>query len=235
MTSNTSSVATKPFIPVSGSKTLLVCKKPSTVKIIPSFLTNTTKGTLRILPQSVSEEPVDPRITSSAASAQSSSVGHPANQGSHLSSQSCLTPNNQDPQKLGNPVHTSSTPTKESCNEDSQCSKMSPKNVIFTDHSYTSEIKKTLDASKDSSDPAIDSTYHMLLKEVLDLGLAEEAEGCGTGGAVLGTESGDESKAGSHLVEEDDSDCTELTEDSDMYHDTDPSQSSDDEDQHVRI
>lgn len=179
----------------------------------------------------------DPGNTSSASSAQSSSEGHPENQGLQLTSQSCLTPKNQESQKLDNSIHTSPTPTKESCDEDSQCSKMSPENVIFTDHSYTFEMKKTstpskktVDVSKDSSDPANSSTYHMLLKEVLDLGPVE-VESCGTSGAVLGSESGVESKAESHLMEEDvNSDCTELTEDSDMYIDSDSCQSSDQED-----
>ncbi|XP_026789858.3 MAX dimerization protein MGA a [Pangasianodon hypophthalmus] len=240
-TSSTSPVATKSFTPLSGSKTLLLCNKPCTVKIIPGFLRDPATSTLRILPQRVFEEAKTvkgPRITSSASSAQSSSEGHPANQGLQLTSQSCLTTKNQDPQKLDKPIHTDPTPAKEFCEEDSQCSKISPENVIFTDHSYTFEMKKTItpskkptDVSKDSSDHANGSTYHMLLKEVLDLGLVEEAEGCGTSGAVLGTESGDESKAGSHLVEEEvDSDCTELTEDSDLYNDTDSSQSNDKED-----
>lgn len=118
---------------------------------------------------------------------------------------------------------------------------MSPKNVIFTDHSYTFERKKTstpsakpLDVFKDGSAHANGSIYHMLLNEVLDWGLVEEVE-C-TSDAVLGAESGGESKAGSRLVEQEDmSDCTELTEDSDMYNDTDFSESSGDEDLCVTV
>lgn len=238
LTSTSSPVATAPAIPLSGTKTLLFCNKPGTVKIIPGFLRDTTTNVLKILPQGVFEESkivIDPRITS-MSSAQSSSEDHLPNQDLQLTSQSCLTPKNEDPPKLDNLIHTSSTPTRESCEEDFQCSKMSPENAIFTDHSYTFEMKKMstssrkpVDVFKDSSDPANGSTYHMLLKEVLDLGLVEEVEG--TSGAVLGVESGNESKAGSHLVEEEeDSDCTELTEDSDMYNDTDSNESSGDED-----
>ncbi|KAF4084125.1 hypothetical protein AMELA_G00125280, partial [Ameiurus melas] len=238
-TSGTSPIATKPVTPLSGSKTLLFCNKPSTVKILPGFLRDTATSTLRILPRKAVESTTVkyPRNTSSASSAQSSSEGHPENQGLQLTSQSCLTPKNQESHKSDNSIHTSPTPTKESCDEDSQCSKMSPENVIFTDHSYTFEMKtstpskKIVDVSKESSDPENSSTYHMLLKEVLDLGPVEEVESCGTIGAVLGTESDVDSKAESHLMEEDvNSDCTELTEDSDMYIDTDSSHSSDQED-----
>lgn len=180
------------------------------------------------MPQKVSED----LISSSASSDQSSLEGHPTNQVLQLTSQSCLISNNQAFQKLDNPLDPSSTPAKESSEEDSQCSIMSHENVIFTDHSYTFEMKitpseKHIDVSKDSSDSANNSGYHMLLKDVLDLGF-EQAEGCGTSGVVLGNE---ESKAGSHLVKEEmDSDYTELTEDSDMYNDTDSSQFSDKED-----
>lgn len=232
------SVGAKTVTPLSGKKTLLLCNKPSTIKIIPGVLKDNATSSLRILPQKVPKEPkmvIDPRITSSASSAKSSSEGHPANQGLQLTSQSWLTLKNQDPQQLDNPVHTNTPPTREFY-QDSQCSTMSPKNVIFTDHSYTFEMKmsteseKPVDVSNDGSDPANGSTEHMLLKEVLDLGLVKEAEGADTRGAVLGTESGVESKAGLHPVEEDDdSDCTELTEDSDMYNDTDSGESSDEE------
>ncbi|KAK3537811.1 hypothetical protein QTP70_018917 [Hemibagrus guttatus] len=223
-TSSTCTIETKPVNPLCGSKTLLVCNKPNMVKIIPVFLKDKSTGTLRVMPQKVSEDLISSssRISSSAASAQSSLEGHPT------------IANNPPLQKLDNPLNPSPTPAKESSEEDSQSSIMSHENVIFTDHSYTFEMKKMstssekhIDVSKDSSDS---SSYNMLLKDVLDLGL-EQAEGCGTSGAVLGNESGEESKAGSHLVKEEmDSDATELTEDSDMYNDTDSSQFSDKED-----
>lgn len=109
---------------------------------------------------------------------------------------------------------------------------MSLENVVFTDHSYSFEKKKTspssmkpVDLSNDTSNPSNRSTDHMLLKDALDLGPVEE--GYDTSGSDLSTESGSESKA--YLVaDEVDSDCTELTEDSDMYNDC--SQSSDKED-----
>lgn len=236
-TSSTSTIDTKPVNTLCGSKTLLVCNKSNMVKIIPICLKDKSSGTLRGMPQKVSEDLISSssRISSSASSDQSSLEGHPTNQVLQLTSQSCLISNNQAFQKLDNPLDPSSTPAKESSEEDSQCSIMSHENVIFTDHSYTFEMKitpseKHIDVSKDSSDPANNSGYHMLLKDVLDLGF-EQAEGCGTSGAILGNESGEESKAGSHLVKEEmDSDYTELTEDSDMYNDTDSSQFSDKED-----
>lgn len=242
MTSSISSVATKPVTSVSGSKTLLLYKKPSAVKIIPGFLKDTTTTTFRILPQIVFEEVkkvTDPKTSSS--STRSSSEGHSTNQDLRLTVQSCLSPKNQNPEKSDGSIHTGSTPNKEVCGEDSQSSNMSPIKVIFADHSYTFEKKrsktskkKPVDVSKNSSGFANVSTYHMLFNEVLDLGLAKKTEDCGTTGAVLGTGSGDETRAGSHLVEEaEDSDSTELTEDSDLYNDTDFSQSSDDEDQCV--
>ncbi|XP_060790376.1 MAX dimerization protein MGA a isoform X2 [Neoarius graeffei] len=235
MTSSTSPIATKPIIPLSGSQTLLLCNKPNTVKIISGFLKDTATSTLRSLSRRVLEESEivkEPRMTTSVSLAQSSLEGYPANQGLQLTSQSCLTSKNQTHHNLDNPVHTNPPPAKESCEEDSQCSKMSYENVIFADHSYTIEMKKMSTPPPKPVDVCKDgSTDHILLKEVLDLGLVEEAEGCGTSGGVLGTESGDESKAGSHLMEEEvDSDCTELTEDSDMYDHADSSQSSDKED-----
>lgn len=239
-TSSASTIDTKPVTPLCGSKTLLVCNKPNTVKIIPVILKDNSKNTLKIIPQNVSEDSQifkDPRFSSSPSSAQSSSEAHPANQGLQLTSQSCVIPNNPAHQKLDNPCNSGPKPAKVYSEEDARCSKRSHENVIFTDHSYTFEMKKRstpsnkrVDVSKDGSDPANASGYHMLFKEVLDLGL-EQAEGCGTIGAVLGTESGEESKAGSHLLKEEiDSDYTELTEDSDMYNDTDSSQFSDKED-----
>ncbi|KAF5909668.1 MAX gene-associated protein-like isoform X1, partial [Clarias magur] len=229
-----SGVTTKPVTPLTSPKTLLFCNKPNTVKIIPGFLRDSNTTTLRIIPQRVFEEIKvikDPRNSSSVSSAKSSSEGHHANQGSQLTSQNCLTYKIQDPEKVDSPIHTSSTTTKESCKEDS---KMSLENVVFTDHSYSFETKKTgslslrpVDLSNDDSDPSNRSTDHLLLKEVLDLGPVEE--GYGTSGSDLATESGGESMAGRHLVaDEVDSDCTELTEDSDMYNDS--SQSSDKED-----
>lgn len=242
MTSSISSVATKPVTSVSGSKTLLLYKKPNAVKIIPGFLKDTTTTTFRILPQIVFEEAkivTDPK-TSSSSSTRSSSEGYSTNQDLQLTVQSCLSPKKQKTEKSDDSIHTDSTPTKEVCGEDSQFSKMSPTKVIFADHSYTFEMKtstpskKPVDVSKNSSGFANGSTYHMLFKEVLDLGLAKKTEDCGTTGAVLGTGSGDETRAGSQLVEEaGDSDSTDLTEDSDLYNDTDFSQSSDDEDQCV--
>ncbi|XP_060735625.1 MAX dimerization protein MGA a isoform X2 [Tachysurus vachellii] len=239
MTSSASTIDTKPVTPICGSKTLLVCNKPNTVKIIPVILKDNSKNTLKIIPQNVSEDSQifkDPRFSYSLSSAQSSSEGHPPNQGLQLTSQSCLIPNNPAHQKLDNPRYSGPKPARVYSEEDSRCSKMSHKNVIFTDHSYTFEMKKRstpskkhVAVSKDGSDPANASGYHMLLKEALDLGL-EQAEGCGTSGAVLGTESGEESKAGSHLLKEEIDSDTELTEDSDMYNDTDSSQFSDKED-----
>ncbi|XP_053365590.1 MAX dimerization protein MGA a isoform X2 [Clarias gariepinus] len=233
----TSSNATaKPVSSLTDPKTLLVCNKPSTVKIIPGFLRDSTTTTLRIIPQRVFKEikvVKDPRNTSLVSLAQSSSQGRPANQGSQLTSQNCLTHKIlKDPEKVDSPVHTISTTTKEACKEDSQSSKMSLENVVFTDHSYSFEKKKTspssmkpVDLSNDTSNPSNRSTDHMLLKDALDLGPVEE--GYDTSGSDLSTESGSESKA--YLVaDEVDSDCTELTEDSDMYNDC--SQSSDKED-----
>lgn len=240
-TSTFSSVATTPVTPPSDTKTLLICNKPSAVKIIPRFITDTATSTFRILPQIGFEQPkiiIDAR---SSASSSSSSEGHPANRTLQVTSQSCLTSENQDHPKLDNYIHTSITPTKESSADDSQNAKRSLKNVIFTDHSYTFEMKKKstpcakpVDDFKEDSAPANGSTYHNLLNEVLDWGLVEEVV-C-TSDAVLGAKSGELSRAGSHLVEEDDdSDSSELTDDSDMYNDTDFSESSGDEDLCVTV
>ncbi|XP_047677052.1 MAX dimerization protein MGA a isoform X2 [Tachysurus fulvidraco] len=238
-TSSASTIDTKQVTPLGGSKTLLVCNKPNMVKIIPVILKDNSKNTLKIIPQNVSEDSQifkDPRFPYSPSSAQSSSEGHPANQSLQPTSQSCLILNNPAHQKLDNPRNSGPKHAKVYSEEYSRCSKMSHKNVIFTDHSYTFEMKKRstpskkrVDVSKDGSVTANASGYHMFLKEVLDLGL-DQAEGCGTSSAVLGTESGEDSKAGSHLLKEEIDSDTELTEDSDMYNDTDSSQFSDKED-----
>ncbi|KAI5102418.1 MAXprotein-associated protein isoform X2 [Silurus meridionalis] len=232
MESRSSPTATKPVTLNPGPKTLLICNKQSTVKIVPKLIKDSSTNTLKNLTLSVLEEHKtgeDPRITLTASSAQNSAAGHSANQGLELTSQSFLTLKNQDPKKLDNPVYFSSTPTKESLKENTHRSKMPPESVIFTDHSYTFEMKKTstqsenpADVSSDSSGSANSSTYHMLLKEVLNVDLVKDAEECGTIGAVQNTESGEESEEGAHLLEvEVNSECTELTEDSDMYSDTD--------------
>ncbi|KAI5611487.1 MAXprotein-associated protein isoform X5, partial [Silurus asotus] len=231
MESRSSPTATKLVTLNPGPKTLLICNKQNTVKIVPKLIKDSSTNPSKDLTLSVLEEHKtgeDPRITLTASSAQNSAAGHSANQGLELTSQSFLTLKNQDPKKLDNPVYFSSTPTKESLKENSHRSKMPPESVIFTDHSYTFEMKKTSTQSEnppddaDSSGSANSSTYHMLLKEVLNVDLVKDAEECGTIGAVQNTESGEESEEGAHMLEvEVNSECTELTEDSDMYSDTD--------------
>ncbi|XP_026868973.2 MAX dimerization protein MGA a isoform X2 [Electrophorus electricus] len=240
-TTITSSVAAKQVISLSGSKSLEFSSQPNAVKIVPGFLHNIDTSTLRIVPQKIVQDPKvvkDPKITitTSATSDQNSSDVSPTNRGFVL-----LTPQTTQSQVLqgsNSTGHTFATPSRgtERDSKPSQCLSESPDKAIHADHSYTFETKEcgsspqmVGDAPKEGSDPANISGSHMLLKEVLALGPIETGEGSVTTGAIVVNEDG--CKTGSVLEDgEIDSDCTELTEDSDMYDDTESARSSDQED-----
>ncbi|KAK1792962.1 hypothetical protein P4O66_001680 [Electrophorus voltai] len=240
-TTITSSVAAKQVISLSGSKSLEFSSQPNAVKIVPGFLHNIDTSTLRIVPQKIVQDPKvvkDPKITitTSATPDQNSSDVSPTNRGFVL-----LTPQTTQSQVLqgsNSTGHTFATPSRgtERDSKPSQCLSESPDKAIHADHSYTFETKEcgsspqmVGDAPKEGSDPANISGSHMLLKEVLALGPIETGEGSVTTGAIVVNEDG--CKTGSVLEDgEIDSDCTELTEDSDMYDDTESARSSDQED-----
>ncbi|XP_076834789.1 MAX dimerization protein MGA a isoform X2 [Brachyhypopomus gauderio] len=244
-TTVTSSVIAKPIISLSGSKSVACSSQPSTVNIVPGLLCNSGTSTLRIVPQNVIQDPKELKdsrftITSCATSDQNSDVS-PTKGGFVL-----LTPQTtqrQDPQGSSSTDHTLAVATGEPEQDanTSQCSNKSSEETVNVDHSYTSETTESHssaqmvgDAPKDVPDPAHISASHMLLKEVLDLGPIETDGGSGTTGAVMASEDENGRKAASVLEEgEVDSDCTELTEDSDMYDDTESARSSDQEDLYI--
>ncbi|XP_036448521.1 LOW QUALITY PROTEIN: MAX dimerization protein MGA a [Colossoma macropomum] len=238
-TTVTSSVTVKPAVSFSDLKSTL--SQPGTVNIVPGILSNTAKDILKIVTPGVIKDSKHASITenSSASTRQSTLNAAPAKGGIVLiTAPSSLSSQNQDLKKSDSNIKVSCVPTEgsEQDVQSSSCSKKPSDSVVLEDHCYTFETKGTSTSCEkpedptDASNPANASASNTLPKELLEFGPVEEDEESDVEDEALGFDLGGE--AGLDMEEvEIDSDCTELTEDSDMYNDF--TESSDQEDLYI--
>ncbi|XP_062863455.1 MAX dimerization protein MGA a [Trichomycterus rosablanca] len=227
----TSTVATKPVTSLSGSSCLLFTSQPGTVKILPKFLSNTDTSTVRIVPQNDETTKVvqDFKIINSTASDQSSLDVLPDQGFIQLAPQSCITQESQDVQKSDDSIQISSISSEEQNIKPFHCSKSSNE-VVFADHSYTHETKTTTSPEK-TADMKVSSAYNTLKQESLEMVPIKQEQETNVKYVVLGTESGGGGNTGSYIEQvEIKSECSELTEDSEMYDETETAEFSAEED-----
>ncbi|KAL6477721.1 hypothetical protein MHYP_G00135560 [Metynnis hypsauchen] len=235
-TTVTSSVTVKPAISFSDLKSM--SSQPGTVNMVPGILSKTAKDIIKIVTPDVIKDSKHVSITenSSASTTQSTENIAPAKGGVVLiTAPSSLTSQIQDLKMSDSNVKVSCVPTEGSDQDvqSSSCSKKPSDSVVLEDHCYTFETKGTSTSCEkpedptDASNPENASASNMLPKELLEFGPVEEDEEFDVADEALAFDFGGEGGLDMEEVEID-SDCTELTEDSDMYNDfSDPSDQED--------
>ncbi|KAL7873166.1 hypothetical protein AOLI_G00122370 [Acnodon oligacanthus] len=237
-TTVTSSVTVKPAISFSDLKSM--SSQPDTVNIVPGILCKTDKDRQKIVTPDVKDSKhVSITENSSATTTQSTLNIAPAKGDIVLiTAPSSLSSQIQDLKKSDSNVKVSCVPT-EGSDQDVQSSSFSKKpsdSVVLEDHCYTFETKGTSTSCEkpedptDASNPENTSASIMLPKELLEFGPVEEDEESDVADEAQAFDLGGEGGLDMEEVEID-SDCTELTEDSDMYNDF--SEPSDQEDLYI--
>ncbi|XP_072545481.1 MAX dimerization protein MGA a isoform X2 [Salminus brasiliensis] len=210
--------------------------QPSTLNLVPRIIECSGTGIVKIVPQAVLKDSKNPSITVTTLSTKNTLNPGPANRGFILISS--LTTQNQDSleMKADSSVHITPVQAEGSKQniQSSNCSEKSSESVVLEDHCYTFEAKKTSTSrEKPGHVPKDDSSADacspkMLPEDVLEFAPIEEDES--DTDATLGPEPVGKSKAElSGDLQEDEID-SELTEDSDMY---DESNTSDQEDLYI--
>uniref|UniRef100_A0AAR2KCD8 MAX dimerization protein MGA a n=1 Tax=Pygocentrus nattereri TaxID=42514 RepID=A0AAR2KCD8_PYGNA len=233
-TTVTSSVTVKSAVSFSDLKSM--SSQPGTVNIVPGILSKTAKDMIKTPDVIKDSKHVSITENSSASTTQSTLNIAPAKGGVVLiTAPSSLSSQIQDLKKSDSNVKVSCVPTEGSDQDvqSSSCSKKPSDSVVLEDHCYTFETKGTSTSCErpedptDASNPENASASNMLPKELLEFGPVEEDEESDVADEALAFDLGDEGGLDMEEVEIG-SDCTELTEDSDMYNGfSDPSDQED--------
>ncbi|XP_049319318.1 MAX dimerization protein MGA a isoform X2 [Astyanax mexicanus] len=226
-----SSVGQKTATSLSGANS----DQHSTVSIVPGILGNPGIGIIKVVPQAIIKDPKNPKITvtTSSPSAQSTSNVGPKNGGFILLSS--LAQQNQGSLEIKDVsgVHTSPAPAggSQQNNQSFNSSEKPAESVVLEDHCYTFEAKKTsifsdkpANVPKEGTNSAEACFQSMIPEDVLDFAPIEDDDGSDLD-AVLDPETVAKSNAELDLEDSD----SELTEDSDMYDDSNSNNTSDQE------